>query len=325
MVDGTDFADRIRARYPEGLTGLFAIGGTRTQFILENNRSSSNPGAITDLEDYASRLLKGYFDFSGMFFDLGGQNMVITALGFESFYQRGDAYARFIAQSTLNLISDQAIEYYHSLAADPYFIGIDTLLLLPESHPAYELGAAMARFMGQWEYDDSRRKIVWEIASIPLLTLWRASDSNRSGGDGPALVAVEEPSDLVAVFRTNYEFFAQFAFGSLIPRPHFYLGTNRNGDLKLRTVLPAAFIGGSDCRLYYTPYPSLMMTREGMMVMLEDLAFGEQKLRSRQMDYKDRYTPELAEAEYQRFQRLVNDPLSIVGLSRHTGSASDPD
>lgn len=325
MVDVADFADRIRARYPEGLTGLFAIGGTRTQFILENNRSNSNPGTIANPEEYASTLLKGYFDFCEMFFDLGGQNMVITALGFESFFQRGDTYARFIALSTLNLISKEAENYYHALEADPYFIGIDTLLLLPASHPAYELGSSLAQFMRQWDYNNSRRKIFWEIASIPLLTLWRAQEEEPFRNNGPAFPPVEQPADLVHVQRAFHEFFTRFAFGSLLPRPHFYLGTNRNGDLKLRTVLPASFIGGSDCRLYFTPYPSLMMTKDGMQAMLEDLAFNEQKLRSRQMDYKDRYTPELAEAEYQRFQRLAHDPSAIVGLSRNTSLTSEPD
>ena len=325
MSDQSVFADQIRARYPEGLTGLFAIGGTRTQFILENNRNSPNPGSITDLQNYTSTLLIGYFEFSRMFFELGGQNMVITALGFESFFQRGDAYAQFIALSTLSLINEQAADYYHALAADPYFIGVDTLLLLPTSHPAHELGAALVQFMKEWKYDDSRRKIIWEIASIPLLTLWRAHDGDSSSNDPLTGLSVNQPADLVGVQSAYYEFFAKFAYGAQVPRPHFYLGTNRNGDLKLRTVLPAGFIGGSDCRLYFTPYPSLMMTQEALRAMLDDLAFGQQKLRSRQMDYKDRYTPELAEAEYQRFRSLADDPSSILGLSRNTSLSSDPD
>jgi hypothetical protein len=325
MIDESVFADRIRARYPEGLTGLFAIGGTRTQFILENNRNSPNPGSITNLHDYTSTLLRGYFDFARMFFSLGGQNMVITALGFESFFQRGDEYAQFIAISTLSLINEEATDYYHALDADPYFIGVDTLLLLPASHPAHELGASLVQFMEEWKYDDSRRKMLWEIASIPLLTLWRAHDGDSSSNDQLTVLSVNQPADLVGVQSTYYEFFARFAYGAHVPRPHFYLGTNRNGDLKLRTVLPAGFIGGSDCRLYFTPYPSLMMTHEVLQVLLEDLAFGEQKLRSRQMDYKDRYTPELAEAEYQRFRGLADDPSSILGLSRNTRLSSDPD
>lgn len=325
MADAPTFADRIRARYPEGLTGLFAIGGTRTQFILEHNRSNSRPGAITNLHDYTSTLLRGYFDFSQMFFDLGGQNMVITALGFESFYQRGEAYGEFISRSTLSLIEEQANDNYRALNADPYFVGTDTLLLLPTEHPAHQLGASLVQFMREWKYDVSRRKILWEIASIPLLTLSRSRVPDSFDKEQMLSQSVKQPADLATVQTSHYEHYSAFAYGAQIPQPHFYLGTNRNGDLKLRTVLPAVFIGGSGCRLYFTPYPSLMMTREAMRVMLEDLAFGEQKLSSRQMDYKDKYTPELAEAEYQRFLDLTRDPYTIVGLSRNAGSDLDPD
>ncbi len=38
MTEIDSFADRIRERFPEGLTGIFAIGGTRTTFILEHNQ-----------------------------------------------------------------------------------------------------------------------------------------------------------------------------------------------------------------------------------------------------------------------------------------------
>lgn len=325
MAEMTTFADRIRARYPEGLTGLFAIGGTRTQFILENNRNNSKPGEIGNLQDYVATQLQRYFEFADMFFTLGGQNMIITALGFESFFQRGNQYADFISHSTLNLISEQAKRYYQALHTDPYFIGTDSLLLLPTSHPAHRLGSSLIQFMRNWDYDSSRRKLVWEIASIPLLTLWQASNVDSRDHKDLANPVVDQPADLTSVRNTYYEYFSQLAYGARIPHPHFYLGTNRNGDLKLRTVLPAVFIGGSDCRLYFTPYPSLMMTQEAMQVMLEDLAFGVRKLSSRQMDYKDKYTPELAEAEYQRFRELTQDPHSTVGLSRNAGSSFDPD
>jgi hypothetical protein len=41
MSETQTFADRVRARFPEGLTGIIAIGGTRTTFILEYNRSTA--------------------------------------------------------------------------------------------------------------------------------------------------------------------------------------------------------------------------------------------------------------------------------------------
>jgi hypothetical protein len=53
------------------------------------------------------------------------------------------------------------------------------------------------------------------------------------------------------------------------------------------------------------------------------VAFGKQKLRSAQMDYDAKYTPELAEEEYQRFVALSQDPQAIIGLTRAVGQHDD--
>ena len=84
----TNFADQIRQRFPEGLTGIIAIGGTRTSYILEHNRDSEDPGHISDFDSYATVMLQQYFTLIEWFFDLGGQNLVIPPLA----YQRFTAY-----------------------------------------------------------------------------------------------------------------------------------------------------------------------------------------------------------------------------------------
>ncbi len=323
MSETETFADRIRARYPEGLTGLFAIGGTRTTYILENNRRNPTPGKIDDFQHYSDYLLDRYFDLIRMFVELGGQNIVITALGYQSFYDRGEQYANFISKSTLALIGDKAIEQYQAMGVDPHFLGIEPLLLLPPENPAHTLAVQLASFQQTWPYQPGRPKVVWEIASIPLYTFWRAHEVMGADAAAELASAIERAEDLNAVQDVLYRYYARAAYGVDIPLPHFYLGTNRNGDLKLRTVLPNAFIGGSACRSFYTPYPTLMMPPEAMRAVLQDLAFGEQKLRSKQMDYRDKYTPELAEAEYQYFRELSADSKSILGLSRNPNADFD--
>jgi len=317
------FADRIRARYPEGLTGLFAIGGTRTTYILEHNRDKANPGKIDDFQHYSDYVLDRYFDLIRMFVELGGQNIIITALGYQSFYDRGEEYAYFISQSTLTLISDKALAHYRAMGIDPHFMGLEPLLLLPPENPAHKLGRQLADFQATWPYQPGRPRIVWEIASIPLYTFWRAAQVMGVEAAADLAAAIEHAEDLNAVQAVLYRYYARAAYTVDIPPPHFYVGTNRNGDLKMRSVLPNTFIGGSACRLFYTPYPSLMMPREAMQALLEDLAFGKQKLSAKQMDYRDRYTPELVEAEYQRFRQLSEDPKSILGLSRTRAADSD--
>ncbi|MCL4250320.1 MAG: hypothetical protein KJ065_19375 [Anaerolineae bacterium] len=316
MAEPESFADRIRARYPEGLTGLFAIGGTRTTYILEHNRRNANPGKIDDFQHYSDYLLERYFDLIRIFLGFGGQNIVITALGYQSFYERGPQYAQIISRSTLSLIGDRATAYYRAMEIDPYFLGIEPLLLLTPENPAQVLGAKLRAFEQTWPYQSGRRKVVWEIASIPLFTFWRAQDVMDAEATTELATAIEQAHDLYAVDEVLYRYYSRAAYGVDIPMPHFYLGSNRNGDLKIRSVLPNTFISGTACRLFFTPYPSLMMPSEAMQAMLEDLAFSEQKLSSKQMDYRDRYTPELAEAEYEYFSKLSEDPGSILGLSR---------
>src|SRR4051794_5679839 len=100
------FAQAVRERYPEGLTGIFSIGGTRTAYILEKTRSSVNPGQIRDFADYADYGLSQNFRLIQMFFDLGGQNMIITAMSNRIMHQRGEEYAALIAKELLRFIDE---------------------------------------------------------------------------------------------------------------------------------------------------------------------------------------------------------------------------
>lgn len=310
------FADRIRERYPEGLTGIFAIGGTRTTYILEQNRDKDDPGRIEDFAAHGEYLLGRYLDFAEMFFSLGGQNMIITAFSFRGFYNRGAEYASFVTQEILRLISDAALVGYKRLGVDPYFTGIDTLLLFPPDSPVHQLGQALTNFRQSWSYDASRRKLVWEIASIPLYTFWDTvltlspeerqtlSDAIRDNG-----------ADLEAVYRVLYRQFSRQSYGTDLPMPHFYLGTNKSGDLKWRSPMPMSLSGGDYLRMFYTPYPTLFITREVMQAILEDLAFNE-RFFSDKTDYKGKFTRELAQAEYDRVMRMREDPNQVLGLSR---------
>src|SRR5205823_4893280 len=130
------FAEQIRERYPEGLTGIFAIGGTRTTYILEQNRDKSNPGHIEDFLAQGTYLLHRYHDFIRLFFSLGGQNMIITALSFRGFYNRGPQYAHLVSEGMLQFINDDSVAFYREAGIDPYFAGIEPLLLMHKDSAA---------------------------------------------------------------------------------------------------------------------------------------------------------------------------------------------
>src|SRR5688572_11606123 len=120
------FAAKIRERYTEGLTGIFAIGGTRTTYILEQNRMQNDPGHIEDFAQHGEYLQRRYMDFIRTFFDLGGRNMIITASSFRGFTERGEEYAALVNKEMLRLIDEDFQVFYREQAIDPYFIGIDT-------------------------------------------------------------------------------------------------------------------------------------------------------------------------------------------------------
>src|SRR3954468_11642033 len=157
MADA-EFAQRIRERYPEGLTGLFAIGATRRTFILDRNRQQENPGHIADFSEQGAYLQEQYHKLISTFFGLGGQNMLIAALSFRSFFERGGEYAELVSQEVLRLMNDDACEFYRKGGIDPYFVGIDTLRLLPADSPAQKTAQAMTDFQRNWSCAEGRRK-----------------------------------------------------------------------------------------------------------------------------------------------------------------------
>lgn len=318
----SDFGVRMRERYPEGLTGIIAIGGTRTTYILSNEPDAENPGQIADPAAYAAFVRARYVELIEMFFDLGGQNLIIPVLSYQSFHERGQEYASRFARLVLWLIDEEFQQFYRDNDVDPYFCGIDTLLHLPPEHGAHAIGAAFAAFQQSWEYREGRRKLVWEVAPIPLYSFWQAgmalTDAERETfhDDLTAL------TDLEAMYQKVFHFYARTSLGTDLPVPHFYIGTNRNGDVKLRAPLSLSLLCGGAFRTFYTPYPTLFLTRQTLEVILDDLATGG-GLRAFQKDYQGLYTRELFDAEQARVFALRDDPYSTLGLLRRTSEPDD--
>jgi hypothetical protein len=315
----TEFAERIRERFPEGLTGIYAAGGTRTTYMLDHQAEASQPGTIDDFTKYAHYGFDKLFEQMGDFFDLGGQNLIVNIFSHHSLYERGDDYAEKSARLCTEIAADRYAEFYDKYDVDPYVAGIDTLLHLPEDHYAHQMAEELDRFQKAWAYKEGRRKVIWEVAPIPLFLMWRAPQVMGEQATAELEAALQSTTDLRLVQDLMYKYYSKALYGTDVPVPHFYLGTNRNGDLKLRALLPFSLLAGGPFRLYYTPYPSFAMTRESLQVLLEDLAWGK-GLRSSKTDYSGLVTAELLQAEYNRVQALAADPTSIVGLVRHAGS-----
>ena len=318
MSEDSAFADRIRQRYPEGLTGLFPLGGTRTTYILEKSRNDPDPGRIETMESYADYGFDLMYDFITSFLELGGQNIIFTPLSYQLFTtERGTEYARTMADLTSRLLEGPWLDFCQRMNIDQYFVGIDTLLNVPDQDFTYDLARKLDQFNRDWSYQAGRRKLIWEIASIPLFSFWRAPEVMGEEAAAKLKAALDDCHDLQTMHDVLYKYYSTAVYGTDVPMPHFYLGSNRNGDLKLRSLLPIALLCGGPFRLFYTPYPSLFTTRETMKVILEDLAFGK-PLSSKKLDYGGQVTSELMQSEYQRVQELSADPYSTLGLVRQT-------
>lgn len=316
MTDDQIFAARVREHYPEGLTGVFAIGGTRTTYILEKNRFAENPGHIEDFDEQSVYLLNRYWEFVRTFIELGGQNLIITAFSFRGFYNRGKEYGDLVIQEMRRFIDDSAQQFYREQGIDPYFAGIDTLLLFEPDSPGYQMGQLLANFQQTWPYQDGRPKLVWEVASIPLYSFWQAFQQMPPEEQQALNTELIAQDNLEDVNRALYRRFSFAAYGTDIPMPHFYLGTNKSGDLKWRSPLPLALSGGDYLRMFYTPYPTLFTNKDVMRTIIEDLAFKE-RFYSAKTDYAGQYTSELAQAEYERVMELRSRPdETTLGLSR---------
>jgi len=311
----TNFADQIRQRFPEGLTGIIAIGGTRTSYILEHNRDSEDPGHISDFDSYATVMLQQYFTLIEWFFDLGGQNLVIPPLAYQRFTAYDVKYMHRISALTMMLTEADAINFYRQYDIDPYFVGIDTLLKLPEDNPGHQLGLGLTEFQHTWNYQEGRRKLLWEIAPIPLYSFWNMKNLVDPETLAEVEREIEQMNDLEKIYQTLYRLYAWAVYGTEIPVPHFYLGTNRNGDLKLRSMAPIALLNGSNTRFYYTPYPSLFTTFETLQAIIQDAAFGN-TMSSKQSDYAARLTSEMVNEEYERVMAMSADTQTTLGFVR---------
>ncbi|MBX3061560.1 MAG: hypothetical protein KF726_01205 [Anaerolineae bacterium] len=317
-----EFAARIRQRYPEGLTGIIAVGGTRTYYLLSQQDEEDDPGKISDFTPYAEVLLARYLDLAASFYVLGGQNLVMPILSYQLFYERGIEYAKAVSEQTLLLTQEPVLSFYRDQNIDPYFVGIDTLLSTPASEPGHQLALALGRFQREWKYVAGRRKLLWEVAPIPLYSIWNAPQTMTAQELADLQRSLDNAENMDQMYRLLYAFYARAVYGTDLPIPHFYLGTNRNGPLKLRSLLPIALLCGGPFRLFYTPYPSAFTTSETLRAIFDDLAFNS-GLDTTKMDYRGQVTAELLNSERARVLALRDDPTTTLGFLRKS-IPSDP-
>lgn len=314
MASDMPLKERINEHIPEGLTGILSLGGTRTAYVLEKGRYQDDPGKIEQFEDYASWALAKMFDIIEMFFELGGANLMIAHLAIQRFSERSERYIKGVVDGSMLMIDKNAQVFYRKNRINPYFAGIDTLLHLPSDTLAHSLGVAFHDFQANWELIPDGRKLVWEVAPIPLFSFWRAPVVLGDEQSAALAEAIAKETNLERLYERLYDYYSLAAYGVEFPMPHFYLGSNRNRDLKLRALLPFTLDIMGPMRLYYLPYPSLFMKRVGFERILEDL-LQDKRFRVVDNDYRGTMSQADAQHLYDYFQMLSEDIDSTVGLA----------
>jgi hypothetical protein len=315
MGSTTEFAAQIRERFPEGLTACIIIGGTRTAYILSQQRHLDDPGRIRDFTHYSQTMTQEYIRLATDFYNLGGQNLLINLFGYQAFSARGEAYTAQAIQQTYVLMQEPFLSFYRQQQVDPYFVGVDAMLALPAETAIHQFGLALQQFQSQWPYQPGHRKWLWEIAVVQQYSFWQVRDRLSPHEVQTLDAAIAHPPDFNTLNDPLYEAFCRACYGTVIPTPHFYIGNNRKGTLKLRTIFPAAFANARAMKMYFTPYPTTFLRERELRAIIQDVAFGSSQRTTQQFDYSAQYTASQAQAEYERFVHLRDDLGSIVGFS----------
>jgi len=312
-VADREFALKIREHFDGDLTGVIVVSGTRTTYLFERGQPKQDLGAIDAFQEYANFLVPRYHQLIEMFFNLGGQNLIIPLYPYQVFYARGHEYAHLAMETTKLIVEDAFVSFYKELNIDPYFAGLDGLEQFPPNHIAHSVCQRIKTFRNQWDYQKSRYKLIWEIAPVPLYSFWSQSQNDTNQNLAETILAI---NDLREIYEHLYKYYTKTIYGVTLPMPHFYIGSNRNGELKLRSMYPISMLAGDPFRLFYLPYPTLYLKENVLKAILNDLAFGE-PLRAIKKDYSGQFTVDMIHAEQNRIAELSHDPNAVVGMTRH--------
>ncbi len=287
------------------ITAIISFGGTRMAYILEENRDRNNPGEI-DYPAYLDYCLQKIRNIISYYFQAGGKHLVLEGLDIGLISgDRGDEYARIVSTYMIRLADDMA-EFYRSNNADVTFVGIDAIQELPQTHAARRMGEYLATFNETWQYDyGSRRQIIWNVAAIPLYTLYNIS-ATVDNSDIDML-------DLVQAEYEIYDRYAKQVYGFHLPMPDMYIGSNTNGDNPLSSRLPVALGVKYHFRSFYVPFPTFFLKQHHFDAIIADLSKKPQH-DSYRLDYKGQLSTEAVQYAYEYYSKLAQEKNSITGL-----------
>lgn len=307
---------QVQDRYPNGATVAFAAGKTRTGEGMENlmmrmQRGDSlmpdyDPGRIDDMESYAVRTLQRYFEQIAMIQAAGVTHIVVTLFHYQAFSSRGDEYANVMVNGLPILISDLCADFYYRQNLTPVFFGLEPIKC-PGCNENQQIAEQLETFSRAWPHKPGNTYLIWELFPTPIYSIYQY---HLQTGNGQLPVP---PSPMDAEEHLYREYVRKL-YNIDLPPLAAYVGTSHNGYYRMRSAL-AGFSSASGFRMYFAPYPSLMMNEKAWARIFDDLVYSKPIHRSDTIDHAGRHSLDHWMAETQRAMHLAEEG-DVVGLVR---------
>lgn len=307
---------QVQARFPNGAAVVFAAGKTRTgegmeNLILRLQQGESlpqdfDPGRIDDMESYAVKTMHKYFDQISMLQAAGMTHIVITLFHYQAFSSRGDEYANVMVSGLPILISEFCTDFYYRNRLTPVFFGLEPLK--SSGNPDhYAIAEQLETFSRAWPHQPGNTVLIWELFPTPIYSIYQY---HLQTGDGKLPV----PPTPMDAEEHLYREYVRKLYKIDLPPVVAYVGTSHNGYYRMRSAL-AGFSAASGYRMYFTPYPSLMMNEKAWARIIDDLLFGQPIHRSNTLDHAGQHSLDHWIAETERAVSLAEEG-EVVGLVR---------
>ena len=273
--------------------------------FFEKNRDNLNPGEI-DYDDYVTYSFQKMRDIISYFFAAGGDNLFLEVLDINLLSdKRGAEYTELAINYAYELVNSDFITFYENNHIDVRFVGIDVIQKLDKTHPARQLGDYLSNINNNWQYHDTHHKLIWNIASIHLHSIYNTSIENTFD---------VEFTNMKKALHKYYSHFSEKIYGFYLPQPNLYIGSNRRGELSLSSRLPIAIGVEHDFRLFYVPFPTFFMTQHHFDAIINDL--GVVDLADETIDYSNQLTSLDVKKNYELFKKQASDTSQIAGLRK---------
>lgn len=279
------------------MIATIAIGGTRTAYLIDRHLTD---GKIMDFHDYTKYSLHQYKRIIANYLSLEGQHLILPVYAWQLLIERGEKYAEVSVRALEMLITPEMSQFYSEYNIQPHFAGLEVLQM--SSNPILrQVAENFQNFENQYQYSPDKHHLVWEIAPMPLLTFGQNSFPQK----------VTNTDDIAGLHDNLYKHYAKIAYKAQLTPPDIYIGSAKNGDLKIRSMFPMALGAGEDTRFYFLEYPSVLITKEHLRLIMEDARQAEYM---KTYDYEDVMNEEKLNELKNRYQKMMEDN-SILGIT----------